>query len=125
MPEWLLKWGVSWGFSLVISSLAGRLREDKPLMAALAEYRKGGTFLQIVRSYATVTPEITDDQVVESIERFKRDLTMLPFNQLLSENQLCVMLGQTKIPDFDDDPSNDQTVADLSAKIVDKAVDGQ
>ena len=118
MPNWLLKIAASWGFSWAVSYLAGRIQKDKALLAALKMYRAGGTFLEICRNYAALTPEATDDQIVESIEQLKRDLTVMPFNQLVAENQILVLFGNTKVPDFDGDPSNDQAVADLLGKIV-------
>jgi hypothetical protein len=122
MPNWILKLAASWGFSWAISYLAGRIRKDKAALAALKMHRAGGTFLEIARVYASVTPEVTDDQIVESLEQLKRDLAVKPFNQLIKDNQILALFGATKIPDFDDDPSNDQALADLLGKIVDESM---
>lgn len=122
MPEWLLKWGVSWGFSWAVSYLAARIRKDRAVLAGLLQYRAGGTFMQIARSYAAVTPELSDNQIVESIMQLQRDLMVVPFNQLVTQNYFLALLAGTKVPDFDGDPSNDQAVTDLLAKIVEESL---
>ena len=122
MPEWLLKWGVSKGYSWAVSYLVGHLRKDKPSIAAVKMYRAGGTFLEIARAYAAATPEVMDDRIVESIEQLKRDLTVVPLNQLVTQNYFLVLLAATKVPDFDSDPSNDQPVTGLLSKIIDESL---
>ena len=123
MPKWLLQIGFSWGFSWAISFVGQQARKDQALIAALNKYRDGGTFLEIAWAYSQMTPEATDDQIVESIEQFKRDLTVVPFNQLVRENQVLIMIGETRIPDFDDDPANDRPVSGLLGEIVDKTLE--
>ena len=122
MPEWLLKCGVSKGYSWAVSYLVGHLRKDKPSIAAVKMYRAGGTFLEIARAYAAATPEVMDDRIVESIEQLKRDLTVVPLNQLVTQNYFLVLLAATKVPDFDSDPSNDQPVTGLLSKIIDESL---
>ena len=123
MPNWILSIAASWGYPWIISATAQYLRQQKALLAALLKYRANGTFLEIARSYAAVTPEVTDDQIVEGIEQLKRDLAVVPFNQLVKTNSILIMLGNVKIPDFDDDPGNDVAVSDELGQIVDKVIE--
>ena len=123
MPDWILRLAASWGYPWIISATARYLRQNAPIRTALFQYRAGSTFLAIARSYAAMTPEVTDDQIVEGIEQLKRDLTVVPFNQLVEKNPILAMLGKIKIPDFDGDADNDATVSDELGVLVDKVIE--
>ena len=123
MPNWILSLAASWGYPWVLSYLARWLRKQKAVVGGFLKYRGGGTFLEIARAYAAITPGVTDDQIVEGIEQLKRDLTVVPFNRLVRENPILAMFADVTVPDFDNDPSNNQTVSDLLAKVVDETVD--
>ena len=123
MPNWILRLAASWGYPWIVSAIARYLRQDAATRTALFQYRAGSTFLEIVRSYAAMTPGITDDQIVEGIEQLKRDLTVVPFNQLVRQNPILSMLGNVKIPDFDGDPDNDVSVSEELGRVVDEVVE--
>lgn len=120
MPNWILRLAASWGYPWIISASAQYLRQNKAVLAALSKHRSGGTFLEIARSYAAVTPEITDDRIVEGIEQLRRDLTVMPFNELVKTNPILVMFGQIKIPDFDGNADNDVSIGEELGTVVDK-----
>lgn len=122
MPQWLISIAFRWGFSWGVSAVAGRMRENLPVMAALKKYRAGGTFKDICRAYAEQTPQLTDDQIVAAIDKLVRDLTIVPFKELVKENEIFILAGSTKIPDFDGDPSNDRGIAAAMGEMIDKTL---
>ena len=123
MSNWILSLAFRWGFSWGKDYTAQQARKDTALVGALIKYRSGGTFMDICRSYATLTPDTTDDQVVESIEQLKRDLTAVPFKDLVQTNWILARIADQKIPDFDGDPSNDAALGDALGEIVDKVIE--
>lgn len=125
MPNWVLSLAAYWGYPWVLSALARWLHRQGAVVAAFLKYRQDGTFLEIAKAYAAATPETTDDQIVESIEQLKRDLTVVPFNRLVHENYFLALLCNVKVPDFDNDPSNDQTANNLLGKLVDETITGE
>ncbi len=125
MPNWILRIAASWGYPWIISATAQYLRQDRALVAALKKYRANGTFVQMAGEYAKQTPQTSDDQIVPGIEQLKQDLTVKPFSQLVTDNQILAMLGSTKIPDFDNDPTDDVSLADVLGQIVDKVVSNE
>ena len=118
MPNWILRLVASWGYPWAISKIAARNRNDRALMAALRVYQGGGSFLAVVDSYSKVTENFDDDAIVPGVEQFISELKVRPFKELVERYGKLI-----KIPDFDGDPSNDQTLADVLAKIVQESVE--
>lgn len=117
MRDWLLSLVASWGYPWAISAIARRNRRDKALLAALKRYQEGGSFLSTVGAYARVSEDKSDDAIIEGVEQFIAELKTRPFKELIERYGKLF-----KIPDFDGDPTNDQTMADLLAKILEESL---
>ena len=118
MPNWILKIAVSWGYPWAISAIAACNRKDKALLAALQRYQEAGSFLSVVGVYSKMTKNLDDDAIIEGIEQFIAELKTRPLKELIERYGKSL-----KVPDFDGDPSNDQSLADLLAKIVKESVE--
>mgnify|MGYP001587947327 CR=1 FL=1 len=123
MPNWILRIAASWGYPRIISATAQYLRQQKAVLAAILKYRSGGTLKDICRAYVAVTPNLTDDQIVDAFDKLVRDLAIVPFNQIVQENKIFLLAGNTKIPDFDSDPDNDVAVSDELGILGDKVLE--
>ena len=118
MRDWLLSLAASWGYPWAISQIAARNRKDKALMEALKLYHLGGSFLSVVGIYAHATENLDDDKIMAGVEQFIAELKTRPLKELVERYGKLL-----KVPDFDDDPENDQTLADLLARIVQESVE--
>ena len=113
MPDWLKKLARDWALNKTTSAGAEQIKNDPAAVLALKKYRAGGAFMEIVKTYVMATSNREDDAVVD-------DLMTRPFNEVLA--RLAGPMIATKIPDMDGDPTNDITVGDFLARVIDKVV---
>jgi len=64
-----------------------------------------------------MTANLDDDKIIDGIEQFISELKTRPFKEIVEQYGKLF-----KVPDFDGDPDNDQTVAGLLDKIVQESV---